>query len=107
MKIIDALAIRDTSGHNSDILEAENVFRKTYIVENGLNQAVDLQWAASANADFSNSFNLGAEPFNVAAATNTYVSCETLFPYIRVTATCSVSPSSGTLTLHAFKYTGS
>lgn len=106
MKIIDALAIRDTSGHNSDILEAENVFRKTYIVENGLNQAVDLQWQASANADFSNSFNLGEQPFNVGAGVNTYLSCETLFPYVRVVATCSVAPSSGTLTLHAFKYTG-
>lgn len=106
MKIMDALAIRDTSGHNTSVLEELNVIHKTFIIENLLNRDVSLQWQASANEDFSNSFNVGAT-FIVVAGASDYATCSNLFPFCRIVATALVSnPTSGTLTIHAFKYAG-
>lgn len=106
MKIMDALAIRDTAAHNSDVLEELNVIHKTFIIENLLNRDVSLQWQASANEDFSNPFNVAA-PFVVVAGASDYATCSNLFPYCRVAATALVSnPTSGALTIHVFKYTG-
>lgn len=98
---ISALAIRDTSAHDGDIVFNGDFVIKTLIIENGLNQSVTLQCSGSANSDFSNSFNIGS-PFDVTGTTNTYMTCETYIPYWRVTATCSVAPSSGTLSVVVF-----
>ena len=53
---INALAIRDTSEHNSDVVFNGDFFMKTLVVENGLNQAVTFQCEGSAHSDFSNYF---------------------------------------------------
>jgi len=95
---ISAAAIRDTNALNGDVIFNGDFVVKTLIVENGLNQTVTLQCQGSANADFSNSFNIGAS-WDVAAATNTYMTCDTYIPYWRVVATCSVAPASGTLSV--------
>jgi len=100
-KSIDALAIRDTSAKNGDVVFNGAFVIKTLIIENGLNQTVTLQCQGSANADFSNSFNIGAS-FDVSASTNTYMTCETYIPYWRIVATCSVAPASGALTVITF-----
>jgi len=100
-KSIDALAIRDTSAKNGDVVFNGAFVIKTLIIENGLNQTVTLQCQGSANADFSNSFNIGTS-FDVSASTNTYMTCETYIPYWRIVATCSVAPASGTLTVITF-----
>ena len=100
-KSIDALAIRDTSTKNGDVVFNGTFVIKTLIIENGLNQTVTCQCQGSANADFSNSFNIGTS-FDVAASTNTYMTCETYIPYWRIVATCSVAPASGTLTVITF-----
>lgn len=100
-KSIDALAIRDTSAKNGDVVFNGAFVIKTLIIENGLNQTVTFQCQGSANADFSNSFNIGSS-FDVAASTNTYMTCETYIPYWRIVATCSVAPASGTLTVITF-----
>ncbi len=96
-KTFDAEAIRDTSTHNGSTVFNGDFVIKTLIIENSLNQAVTLQCQASANSDFSNSFNVGSS-FDVTASTNTYQTCGSYFPYWRLTATCSSSPSSGSLT---------
>lgn len=100
-KTIDALAIRDTSGHDGDVVFNGDFVIKTLIVENGLNQTCTFQCQGSAHSDFSNSFNIGSA-WDVAASTNTYMTCENYFPYWRITATCSVAPSSGTVTVITF-----
>jgi hypothetical protein len=106
MKIFDALAIRNTSNQVSGIVEEANVLHKTYIIENSLDQAVDLTFEASANEDFSGSFQIGTTPWTVAATTNTYGACATMFPYVRITAKCNIAPTTGVLTVHVFKYSG-
>ena len=98
-KTFDAEAIRDTSNHNGGTVFNGDFVIKTLIIENGLNQQVTLQCQASANSDFSNSFNVGSS-FNVSAATNSYQTCDSYFPYWRLTAICGISPASGGLTCY-------
>ena len=91
-------AIRNTSTHNGDAVFNGDFQVKTIIVENGLNQTVTFQCQASANADFSNSFDVG-NTWDVSASTNTYQTCDSYFPYMRLTATCDTAPTSGDLTV--------
>jgi len=102
-RTFDALAIRDTSAHNGAVINNYDFQLKTIIIENSLDQTVTLQCQASAHADFSNAFNVGSS-FNVNAATNTYQTCESFFPYMRLVATCASAPSSGALTVHFIQY---
>jgi hypothetical protein len=102
-KTFDAEAIRDTSSHNGATIPLFDFQLKTIIIENGLNQQVTLQCQASAHADFSNSFNVGSS-FNVNGTTDTYQTCDSYFPYMRLTAVCSTAPTSGTLTIHFVEY---
>ena len=99
----NAEAIRDTSAHNGATVNLYDFQLKTIIVENGLNQTVTFQCQASAHADFSNSFNVGAT-WDVAANTNTYQTCTSYFPFMRLVATCASAPSSGSLTVHFIQY---
>jgi len=93
-----AEAIRDTNLHNGEIVFNGDFVIKTLIIENGLNQDVTLQCQASAHEDFSNSFNVGSS-FNASASTDSYQTCDSYFPYWRITAQCGSSPSSGALTV--------
>ena len=102
-KAFDAEAIRDTSLHNGILIFLGEFRLKTIIIENGLNQTVTLQCKGSAHADFSNSFNIGSS-FDVSANTDTYQTCDSYFPYMRLTAICSVAPSSGNLSVHFMEY---
>ena len=90
--------IRDTSSHNGEAVFNGDFVVKTLIIENGLNQQVTFQCQASAHADFSKSFDVGS-PFDVAANVNTYQTCESYFPYWRVTAQCNTAPTTGDLTV--------
>jgi len=99
---ISALAIRDTSAHTSDAVFNGEFIIKTLVVENGLNQVVSFQCHGSANSDFSNYFNIGSS-WEVAATTNTYMTCDTYIPYWRIVATCDTAPTSGTLTVIIFE----
>jgi hypothetical protein len=94
-KTFDALAIRDTNNHNGSQIHLFDFQLKTIIIENGLNQQVTLQCQASAHSDFSNSFNVG---------TNDFQTCESYFPYMRLTAICSTAPTTGSLTVHFVEY---
>jgi hypothetical protein len=96
--VFEAEEIRDTSVHNSSVSDSRGLAIKTIIIENHLNQTVTLQCQASAHLDFSNSFNVG-NSFDVNADTDTYQTCESYFPYFRLTAICSTAPTSGNLTV--------
>ena len=102
-KVFDAESIRDTSTHDSTIIYLGEFRLKTIIIENSLNQTVTLQCKASAHNDFSNSFSVGSS-FNVTAGVNTYQTCDSYFPYMRIVAQCSAAPTSGSLTVHFLEY---
>ena len=97
-KTFEDEAIRDTSTHNGATVFNGDFQVKTIIVENSLNQTVTFQCQASANSDFSNSFDVG-NSWDVSASTNTYQTCDSYFPYMRLTATCDTAPTSGDLTV--------
>jgi len=103
-KAIDALSIRDTSAHTSELAENGDITIKTIVIENGLNQEVSIQCVGSANADFSNSFLIGA-PFTVSAETNSFGTCDSYIPYWKAIVTCSVAPTDGELTVIIFGVT--
>jgi len=98
-KTFDDLEIRDTNGHNGATVFNGSFVVKTIIIENELNQAVTFQCQASMHDDFSNSFDVGSE-WSVTASTNSYQTCDSYFPYWRLVATCSSSPSSGDVTVY-------
>lgn len=102
-KTFDAESIRDTSNHNGDIVNNFDYQVKTIIIENGLNQETTFQCQGSAHSDFSNSFNIGTS-WAVAANTNSYQSCTTFFPFMRLTAICGSAPTTGALTVFFIQY---
>jgi len=99
----DALAIRDTSTHNGDTVDNFDFQLKTIVIENSLDETVTFQCQASVHSDFSSSFDIGST-WDVTASTNTYQSCTTFFPYMRLQATCGTSPTSGSLTVHFVQF---
>ena len=99
----DALAIRDTSDHTSTTINNFDFQLKTIIIENSLNQNVTFQCQGSAHADFSGSFNVGTE-WDVTANTNSYQTCDTYFPYMRLIASCDTAPTTGSLNVHFVQY---
>lgn len=105
-KTFDAIEIRDTSSHNGSLINNFDFQLKTIIIENELNQVVTLQCQASCHSDFSHVFNVGS-PFDVSANTDIYQTCDSYFPYMRLTAVCSVAPTTGTLTIHFIQYSTS
>jgi hypothetical protein len=94
--IFDAVAIRNTSATNSSSSSNIGYRVKTVMVNNGLDQAVSIQCQGSR--DGTNWINIGTA-WSVATATWTYQSCDTYFPYMRAVATCSVAPTTGTLSM--------
>jgi len=102
-KTFDAEEIRDTSTHTGTTINNFDFQLKTIIVENSLNRAVTFQCQASAHSDFSKYINVGST-WDASASTTLYQSCETYFPYMRLTAICNTAPSSGDLTVHFIQY---
>ena len=97
-KAFDAEAIRDTNDHTSIEINNGDFVVKSLIIENGLNQEVTFQCQGSAEAGFSNPFDIGGE-WSVAANTNQLQTCDSYIPFWRIIASCSVAPTSGTLTV--------
>ena len=100
---IESLEIRDTNAHNGTIIDLHDFQLKTIIIENSLDEDVSLQCQACAEADFVKSFNVGPA-FLVTAGTNTYQTCDSFFPYMRMAVTCSTAPTTGDLTVHLVQY---
>jgi hypothetical protein len=102
-KTFDAEAIRDTSLHTGATINNYDFQLKTIIFENHLDQSVSIQIQASAHSDFSNPLNIGS-PQVVASNTDAYQTLDAFFPYMRATAQCTSSPTSGDLTVHLIQY---
>jgi hypothetical protein len=99
-KVFDEEAIRDTSVLNSNIAKTGEFQAQTIIIENSLDQQVTLQLQGSRDntkwLDINNAFN-------VAASTDDYETVTDYFPCYRMTAVCSVAPTSGLLTCWILK----
>jgi len=95
-QIFTALAIRDTSNHNSDKSDTGEFTAETIVVLNGLDQQVTFQFQGSIDATTWLNIN---NTFNVAATTNSFETIsDSYFPCYRMTAICSGgSPTSGVL----------
>ena len=103
-KTFDALEIRDTSSHTGSLINNFDFQLKTIVIENGLNQTVTLQCQASADG-VNHWFNVGST-FDVGASADTYQTCSSYFPFMRLLAQCGSSPSSGDLTVFFIQYAG-
>lgn len=103
-KTFDAEAIRDTSSHTGSVINNYDFQLKTIIIHNHLDQQVTLQCQASINGT-SDWFNVGSS-FNVSASTDTYQTCDSYFPYMRLTAQCGSSPTTGDVTVFFVQYAG-
>ena len=99
-KIFDALAIRDTSNHDSEKSNSGEFTAKVIIIENGLNQTVTFQLQGSR--DCTVWLDIGAT-FDVAASTNQYETVGTYFPCYRLQAICVTAPTTGTLDTYIIK----
>lgn len=101
-KLIDALAIRDTTAHNSDPVNDIGVLGSGLCAaENGLNQDVSVQYQGSF--DQTTWHNIGSASTVIAKSGSVLgVAADTFsdpWPYFRAVATCSVAPASGSLTI--------
>jgi hypothetical protein len=104
-KVINALAIRNTSNHTSTVAEEKGYIPKTIIVHNGLNQTVSVQLQGSIDDTFNNPLTVG-NAFNVSASEDDYATLTDYLPYLRVVASCSIAPTTGTLTVYLAKVGG-
>jgi len=101
-KIIDALAIRDTSNHNSSASEERGFIPKTVVVWNHLNQTLTCQVQGDIEDGFSNPIDVG-DPFDITANTDDYETLTDYFPFMRVVTSCAIAPTSGDLTIYIAK----
>ena len=98
--LFSALAITDTTAHDSNASVTIYAQQKTILVVNGLNQSVSIQ--AQWSRDGSSWYNLGtAQSVTAGAAaeigTSTISALGDYLPMLRVTATCATAPTSGSL----------
>ena len=96
--------IRGTTQVTSSLIDNRGFQLKTIIIENGLNQIVTFECWGSRHSDFSHSFIIGSS-WDVSASTDSYQTCTSYFPYMKMKATCSTAPTNGSLTV-AFEEIG-
>jgi hypothetical protein len=101
-KVFDAEAIRNTSDHTSAVSEERGFIPKTIIVHNHLNQSVSCQVQGDVVEAFTDPIDVGS-PFSVATTVDDYETLTDYFPFLRVVASCSVAPTTGTLTVFIAK----
>ena len=95
-QVLTALAIRDTSNHNSNNSVNFGYKVKTIIIDNQLDQSIVCQCQGSR--DGINWFNVGAT-WSISATTLTFETCESYFPYFRTQVQCAVAPTTGTISM--------
>ena len=101
-KVIDALAIRDTSAHNSTADESKGYIPKTMIIINHLDESVSCQLQGSVDDTFTDPLTVG-DAFVVPASTDDYETLTDYMPWLRIVATCSTAPTTGTLSAYIAK----
>jgi len=94
--------IRDTATHNS--LVAETGFypwsRVAITIENGLNQGVSIVVQGANDGEFTNPYTI-VSAFTVTAGGTRVVILNNAYRFVRLTATCSAAPTSGSLIAYA------
>ncbi len=98
-QVFAALAIRDTSNHDSSESMSGEFLAKTIFVENGLNQTVTLQLQGARNSVW---INIGSS-FDATSTTNVYQTVDTYFPKYRLRAICGTAPTTGDLDVWIIK----
>ena len=106
-QIITALSIMDIVAHTSNIVDIRGYSRKALYVNNGLNQSVSIQiqgcytnsptdtdWVNIGTAQAVSASTKSVIGVNEVPALNNY------FPYLRVTATCSIAPTTQALDVY-------
>ena len=101
-KVMTALAIRDTSNHNTGIADLRNFTPKTIIVQNGLNQQVTITAQGDQETGFGKPVTIGSS-FNIAATTNGYQTLDDFFPFLRLVVACTTAPTTGDITIYVEK----
>ena len=92
-----AEAIRDTSDHMSEVsVENYGSQTRTLLIHNKLDESVSIQVQGDRESTFSNPMDIGSA-IVVSANTNEYTTMTQYFPFIRIKATCSVAPTTGSL----------
>lgn len=99
-QLFTALAIRDTSSHDSGQAVTGEFTAETIVVYNTLDEQVALQLEGSH--DESTWLDISSS-FNVAASTNSYQTVTDYFPFYRLSAICGSSPTSGVLDVWLLK----
>ena len=99
-KIFDDKAIRDTSLHESNHAYIGEFTAETLVFYNDLDQEVSIQYQGTI--DDVNWFDIGA-PIVLPAGTKDYETVTDFFPEYRVTAQCSVAPTTGVLCVWVLK----
>jgi len=101
-KVFDALAIRDTATHNSDVSDCQGWGKKTIIVQNGLDQDVSIQVQGDVESAFGNPYDIQSA-FTVTAGKSSYKALDEYHEFLRLQATASIAPTTGTLTAYILK----
>ena len=102
-QVFNAEAIRVTSAVNSNNSESGEFQAKTVLIHNGLDKSVAIQLQGCNNDGVW--IDIG-DPFNVAAGVNDYDTVTDYFPCYRVSAICSVAPTTGDLDVWILKSGG-
>lgn len=98
-QVFIAEAIRDTLNHNSSNAMSAEFLAKTLFICNSLDQIVTLQLQGARDSIW---LNIGSS-FDVASGVNTYQTVSDYFPYYRIQAQCSSTPTSGNLDVWVIK----
>ena len=99
-QVFIAEAIRVTTVVNSTVAQTGEFNAQTVVVHNGLDQSVAIQLQGSV--DETNWIDIGSV-FNVATVVNDYDTVTDYFPCYRVTAKCTVAPTTGDLSVWILK----
>jgi len=100
--VFSSEAIRDTADHFSTVANITGQVPKSILIVNGLDKVCKIETEGSDTSGFTNIWAIGT-PNSVPATTNDYVTIDDYFPFMRVKASCTVAPTSGSLTVHIEK----
>lgn len=99
-KIFTDEAIRVNTVVNSGIANTGEFNAETIVVYNDLDETVAIQLQGSL--DETNWIDIG-DPFNVATNVKDYATVTDYFPFYRVTAKCTIAPTTGNLNVWILK----
>ena len=102
MKVFEDEEIRDTEAHSSTVYKMAEIhargIMKSIIYKNGLNKACSLQVQGSVDEAFTDPVDVGnAISAGASMSAALYETESDYFPFLRIEATCTEAPTSGSL----------